>query len=96
MKNPIEKILDENNNETIEITGTNGEKFYFEQVALIPIEDTFYTILHPLEKDVLPDDVLVFKLFKEDKEYSLILEENEDIINEIFDEYYALMKNKRK
>lgn len=96
MKNVIEQILDENNKNNIKISGKNGEVFTFEQVALLHLEDASYVILHPLEKDVLPDDVLVFRIHIQDEEASLELEEDEDIIEECFQEYYALLKKNKK
>ena len=96
MKNIIEQILDEKNTSNIKITGTNGEIFTFEQVALIHLEEASYTILHPIVKDVLPDDVLVFKIVFNQEEASLELEEDEEVIEECFDEYYRLLKKNKK
>lgn len=97
MKSVIEKILDEKNNDILKIQGNNGEVFNFEQVALISLDEELFVILHPIAKDVLPDDVLVFRILHNDTEAELILEENEDLIEQIFDEYYKLysMKNKK-
>lgn len=96
MKNVIEKILDEKYTGDIKVPGKNGEVFTFEQVALLHLEDASYVILHPLEKDVLPDDVLVFRICIQDEEASLELEEDESIIEECFQEYYALLKKNKK
>lgn len=97
MKSVIKKILDEKNNDILKIQGNNGEVFNFEQVALISLDEELFAILHPIAKDVLPDDVLVFRILHNDTEAELILEENEDLIEQIFDEYYKLysMKNKK-
>lgn len=96
MKNVIEQILDEKNTSPIKITGNTGEVFTFEQVALIHLEDASYTILHPIAKDVLPDDVLVFKIVFQGDEASLELEEDEEVIEECFQEYYTLLKKNKK
>lgn len=96
MKNVIEQILDETYTGNIRITGKDGEIFTFEQIAIIHLESDSYVILHPLAKDVLPDDVLVFRIDYKEEEASLILEEDESIIQEIFDEYYALYKKSKK
>lgn len=96
MKNFIEQILDEKNTSNIKIKGNNGETFIFEQVALIHLEEAMYAILHPIEKDVLPDDVLVFRIVYEDEEATLVLEEDEEIIEECFEEYYRLLKKNKK
>ncbi|MDE7161198.1 MAG: hypothetical protein K2N65_00400 [Anaeroplasmataceae bacterium] len=96
MKNVIEQILDEKNTKNIQIPGRNGEVFTFEQVALIHLDEASYTILHPLAKDVLPDDVLVFKIVFVGDEASLELEEDEEVIEECFQEYYSLLKKNKK
>ncbi|MDE5855521.1 MAG: hypothetical protein K2H06_00585 [Anaeroplasmataceae bacterium] len=96
MKNVIEQILDEKNTSNIKIPGKNGEIFTFEQVALIHLEEASYAILHPIAKDVLPDDVLVYRLVFNQDEASLELEEDEEVIEECFDEYYHLFKKNKK
>lgn len=96
MKNVIEQILDEKNTANIKIPGKNGEIFTFEQVALIHLEEASYTILHPIAKDVLPDDVLVYRIVFNQEEASLELEEDEEVIEECFDEYYRLLKKNKK
>ena len=95
MKNVIDQILDEKYTCNIRIPGTNGEVFTFEQIALIHLDIDSFVILHPIDKDVLPDDVLVFKIEFTTDEASLILEEDEAIIQDVFDEYYALYKKQK-
>lgn len=96
MKNVIEQILDEKNTSNIKIKGKNGETFIFEQVALIHLDEASYTILHPIAKDVLEDDVLVFKIVYQDEEASLELEDDEQVIEECFQEYYHLLEKNKK
>ncbi|MDE6655810.1 MAG: hypothetical protein K2J85_02330 [Anaeroplasmataceae bacterium] len=96
MRNVIEQILDEKNTSNIKIPGNNGEVFTFEQVALIHLEEASYTILHPIAKDVLPDDVLVFRIAYANDEASLELEEDDEVIEECFSEYYRLLKKNKK
>ncbi|MDE7106531.1 MAG: hypothetical protein K2O22_05145 [Anaeroplasmataceae bacterium] len=96
MQKIIDQILDEKNVSNIKIPGKNGEIFTFEQVALIHLDEASYTILHPIAKDVLPDDVLVFRIAYENDEASLELEEDEAIIEECFEEYYRLFNKGKK
>lgn len=96
MKNVIEQILDEKNTNNIKIKGNNGEIFTFEQIALINLEEDMYTILHPIADDVLEDDVLIFKIIYNEDEAHLELEENEQIIEECFNQYYTLLKKIKK
>ncbi len=95
MKNIIEQILDENNHDIIQIQGKNKEWLRFEQVALINLDEEIFTILHPIAKDVNPDDVLVFRILFTENEAELILEENEQVIEACFDQYYQLYKRKK-
>ncbi len=92
MEDIIQKILDENNHDILTIHGQNNEVFQFEQVALIHVADEIFTILHPLAEDVLPDDVLVFRIVQEEDTAELILEEDEQIIEECFKVYHQLYK----
>lgn len=95
MKNIIDQILDKNNHDVLQIQGKNKERLEFEQVALINLEEELFTILHPLAKDVLPDDVLVFRIVFTEQEAELVLEENEQMIEACFEEYYRLSKRKK-
>lgn len=95
MKNIIEQILDENNHDIIQIQGKNKEWLRFEQVALINLDEELFTILHPIAEDVNPDDVLVFRILFTENEAELILEENEQVIETCFDQYYQLYKRKK-
>lgn len=95
MKNIIEKILDENNHEILHIKGNNNETFSFEQVALLELEDTYYTILHPLSKEFGPDDVMIFRIEFDMDEASLVLEEDEATLEECFIEYERIYQTKK-
>ncbi|MDE5715907.1 MAG: hypothetical protein K2I42_07260 [Anaeroplasmataceae bacterium] len=94
MKNIIQKILDENNHEILSIEGQNHEVFQFEQVALINLEEELFSILHPIAEDVLPEDVLVFRIVQSEDIAELILEEDEQIIEECFKVYEQLYKSR--
>lgn len=58
MKSIIEKILDKDDNDILEISGQNNEVIHLEQVALLEMDGFQYTILHPLDPEVGEDDVL--------------------------------------
>ncbi len=91
---PIEMLLDENNEENIVLFDENNKETEFEQVAIIPIEDKTYAILKPVEEmDELEDDqALVFALEEIDDEDCLVLEDDEEIIDAVFDSYYDLLR----
>ena len=95
MRNIIEQILDEENTSFLKIISESGEIALFEQVAVLPMDLDTFALLHPLEKGVHPDEVMVFRILVTKDEAALILEENPDIINECFEEYYRLIKTKK-
>ena len=45
--NPLDALLDENNNDNIVLYAEDDEATEFEQVAVIPMEDALYCILRP-------------------------------------------------
>ena len=93
-KSAIEKLLDENNNENIVLFDENDNATEFEQVALIPLEDKTYAILKPVTKikDVNDDEAFVFVLEEGEDEDLLEICTDPKIIDEVFNEYYDLLK----
>ena len=71
--------------------------FEFEQIAVIPYNDEVYAILQPviMPEGTNPDEALVFWLEEiESGEIIINLVKDDDIIDAIFDEYYALIADK--
>ena len=69
-----EKIINPENLENIIITNSKGNTFEFEQIALIPLHETGYVILKPLNPELLnmeQDEPLVFKLNDEEETIEL-------------------------
>jgi ribosome assembly protein YihI (activator of Der GTPase) len=94
-KSQIEMLLDENNTENIKLYDENNKETEFEQVALIPLDDDrIYVILKPVTKitGVNDDEALVFVIEEIDDEECLVIVDDEDIVDKVFDEYYALLK----
>lgn len=93
-KSPIEMLLDENNDENIVLYDEKNKETEFEQVAIIPVEDKIYAILKPVEAmEGLDDDqALVFGIEEIDDEDCLVLEDDEEVIDVVFDAYYALLR----
>ena len=92
--NPIDMILDENNTDPIVLYNENDDPVQFEQIALIPLEDGTYVILKPVEdiEGIADDEALVFQITELDGEDVLVVVEDDAIIDVVFDEYYALLK----
>ena len=62
----MEKLLDEDNDEIIELKAEGGENVKFEQVAVVNYEGNPYAILRPLT--MREDQVAIFKLDPEDED----------------------------
>ena len=93
-KSPIEMIYDENNTDNIVMYDEDGEELEFEQVALIPLKKRDHVILKPVEQmeGVADDEAVVFaiKTDKDGEEYLEVVDDD-DIIDEVFEEYYAML-----
>ena len=87
----IEMILDENNDENIVLYNEEGEAVEFEQIALIPLNGTDFVILHPVEC-MADDEALVFAIEEVDGEDALVLVEDDDVVDAVFEEYYDMLR----
>ena len=94
MKNPIEMILDENNNDPIVLYDEDGDAVSFEQVAVIPLHGELYVILRPIDPmdGVGEGEALVFAVEEVDGDDVLEIVDDDDIIDEVFEEYYLLLE----
>jgi len=91
---PIDMLFDENNKDNIILYDDKNNEVEFEQIALIPIEEKVYAILRPLGGDepLAEDEALVFAIEEVDDEDVLIPEEDNDVVDEVFNKYYELLK----
>lgn len=91
---PIDMLLDENNTENLKLYNEENQEVEFEQIALVPIEDKTYAILKPVEtmEGIAEDEALVFVIDEIDDEDCLVIVDDDKIIDEVFDEYYKLLK----
>ena len=90
----IELLLDENNTDNIKLYDENNKETEFEQVAIIPIDDKIYAILKPITEitGVSDDEALVFVIEEIDDEEVLVVVDDEELVDKVFNEYYALLK----
>ena len=90
---PIEKILDENNEDPIILYDEENREIEFDQVAVIPLYEKIYVILKPITEieGVADDEALVFVIEEIEDEDTLVLVDDEQIIDLVFDEYYKLL-----
>lgn len=82
----MEKLLDENNDEVIELQPDGGEVVKFEQIGVVVYEENLYAILHPVQDTLADDQVVVFKLNPDDEE-SMELVVDEKIAANVLEVY---------
>lgn len=93
--NELDKIFDEENDEPVYLYDENDNKVAFDQVAVIPLNDDVFVILKPIEPmdDVGEDEALVFEICEDDEGEEFIqLVVDEDVVDEVFAEYYKLLE----
>ena len=93
---PIEMLLDENCSENIVLYGENGKPMEFEQIALIPLEETgVFAILKPVNDGILKEDeALVFQIAQDDQGHYLEVCVEDALIDRVFEEYNSLLGEK--
>ena len=94
-KNAIEQLLDENNTDPIILYDENDQEVEFEQIAIIPLNDSLYAILKPVEEmeGVAEDEAVVFALeTDEEGDEVLSVVEDDAEIDAVFDEYYKMLR----
>ena len=92
MESVIDKIFDENNEENIILYDENDKPVEFEQVAVIPLDGNIYVILKPVEEffGLEQDEAIVFVIEEIDDSEALVIVDDLDVANAVFDEYYRL------
>ena len=92
-KDIVDILLDDENKDPIVLVDGNGRKIAFEQIYVSPHNEKLYCILKPTDKidNVAEDEALVFFVKEEGKDLVLMVETDELIAVEIFEEYYELL-----
>lgn len=96
--NAIEALFDENNSENIILYNEKEEPVEFEQIAVIPLEEKIYAILKPTMEieGVKDDEAFAFEIVEIDGVPNLRLEEDEKVIDQVFDAYDKLVEAEQK
>ena len=90
----IDILLDEENKDPIVLVDGQGKKLSFEQIAVIPYNNKIYCVLKPIDKieNVQDDEAIVFFVDEQEgKEPVLMVETDEKVAMDVFDEYYNLL-----
>ena len=61
----VEKLLDDDNDEVIELIGEDGQPVRFEQIAVVMCEEVPYAIMRPMTMSA--DQVVVFRIDEYDE-----------------------------
>lgn len=94
-KNPVDLILDENNDEDVILYDDAGRPIKFEQVALIPLDEgeiqKLYAILIPITpmENVGEGEGVLFEIDEENKDLSIVRDEK--IIDKVLTIYEKLL-----
>lgn len=90
----LDVLLDEDNKDPIELIDGNGRRLRFEQIAVIPHNDKVYCVLKPIDKieNVNDDEAIVFFVYEQEgKDPVLMVETDEKVAMDVFEEYYNLL-----
>ena len=92
--NPIDALFDEENDDLIVLYNEREEPMPFEQIAVVPLPGAVYAILKPAEpmEGVGEDEAFVF-LVETGEEESLTLVDDDDVIDQVFNIYNALIED---
>ena len=91
---PIDMLLDEDNNDNIVLFNEDNQPIEFEQIALVPIQNRVYALLKPVLsiEGIADDEALVFAIEEVDNEDCLVIVEEDEIIDKVFEEYYEMLR----
>lgn len=91
---PLDMLLDENNNDNIVLFREGNEPIEFEQIAIVPMDERLYAILKPIieEDEFEEDEAFLFEICNVDDEDVLLVVEDEEIIKNVFEVYYDMLR----
>lgn len=95
----VDVLLDEENKDPIVLVDGNGKRISFEQIAVIPFNEKLYCVLKPIDKieNVQDDEAIVFYVHEQEgKDPVLMVETDEKVAMDVFDEYYNLLDEEEK
>lgn len=94
-RNAIEEILDPLNTENIILYDENDKPTEFEQIALIPLNNSVYVLLAPVEKTegIGENEAVAFELIDDEENGEMLnLVVEEEITKQIFEEYKKMIE----
>lgn len=98
-KNPIDLLLSPENTDNIVLYDEEDKPTEFEQIAIIPLNNTVYAILKPVEEmpGIAEDEAIVFEMVEDEENGDLLnVVSEEDVVNQVFEEYKKLVAEEDK
>ena len=98
-ENPIERLLDTEDNAPIVLYDESDNGVRFEQVALIPYKEKLYALLKPIDKlpGVADDEAVIFSFEEEEDGAQYLMVVSEDpIIDDVVGIYLKLIAEESK
>lgn len=88
----LEQLTDPENTDPVILFNEKGEEIAFEQIAIIPMVNDLYVILTPVIpiEGVGEDEGIVFRIVNQKGKSTLVLVDDEGIIDRVFDIYDSL------
>ena len=88
----VEMLLDPDNESPIACYNEELGEIYFDQIAVIPLEEKLYAILKPVEEieGVGADEALVFLINVEEDTIEVVYDF--DLCDKVFEVYYDLLE----
>lgn len=97
-KNPIDSILDPNDNGPVTLYDDNDNGIEFKQICLVPIKKQIYCILKPVKplEGLDENEALVFQIYTDkEREDTLLLITDQKIIDDVFEVYDKLFEERK-
>lgn len=92
-KNIIDQIMDPDNTDPIEVWTEGGVLMQLAQIAVIPVEGELYLLAQPINvPEIADDEALVYRVAEEHEEAALELVVGDRIVDIVFGEYYAMLR----
>ena len=94
----IEQLLDETNEDNVILYDENDNPNEFEQIAIIPLDNSVYAILKPAFQieGVADDEVFIFEIVADESGDMLSIVTEEKVVNAVMQNYYDLIEEEEK
>lgn len=91
---PIDMLLDADNNDNIVLFNEDNQPIEFQQIALVSIQNRVYALLKPVlsMEGIADDEGLVFVIEEVDDEECLVIVEENEIIDKVFEKYFEMLR----